>query len=454
MHAALRAAFRAGERDRRADAARAAPARAGAVTAHDDGESRHRPRPLRSTLGSVRLRIARAPGPDQGPPEASRRGLRPRSRRPAPRDPGPPPQPRITTADDNHNTTAAPAAPALCATRVSTTDARRRRRRRHPPPWRSCRRTPAQSQMMSPQPELTFSSTQPQNGSIINVDEHTRYQQFTGVGAAMTDSSAWLICNKMSTTQRTALLQDLFGRPGSGTGLAAPPIHLNFLRIGVAATGAMTVTPAYSYDDNPPGGSDPGLTSFSISHDTSYIIPALQQALAIDPGLQILASPWSPPGWMKGNGAPQQHEQQRHAARPRVRHLRAVPGQVHPGLRERRDTDRRPHPSQRADHRHAVPGPQPLGVTGGPVHRAGPRAGLGRRRPPHEDLRKRPELGSVLRVRESARLGPERRARPERNRLALLLQLPDGHEPAPPAGPEPRSDRRRMLARDQAVRDP
>ncbi len=138
---------------------------------------------------------------------------------------------------------------------------------------------------------------------VVDVDEHTRYQQFTGTGAAMTDSSAWLINEKMSATQRAALMQELFGQPGSGTGLAAPPIHLNFLRIGVAATGAMTVTPAYSYDDNPPGGSDPGLTSFSISHDTSYIIPALQQALAIDPGLQILASPWSPPGWMKGNGA-------------------------------------------------------------------------------------------------------------------------------------------------------
>jgi glucosylceramidase len=138
---------------------------------------------------------------------------------------------------------------------------------------------------------------------IINVNDQIRYQRFSGIGAAMTDSSAWLIANKMSASQQSALMQELFGQPGSGTGLAAPPIHLNFLRIGVAATGAMTVTPAYSYDDNPTTNPDTNLASFSIGHDLPYIVPTLQQALQINPGLQILASPWSPPAWMKGNNS-------------------------------------------------------------------------------------------------------------------------------------------------------
>jgi O-glycosyl hydrolase len=64
----------------------------------------------------------------------------------------------------------------------------------------------------------------------------------------------------------------------------------------------MTVGSAYSYDDMPLGQSDdPSLTHFSIGHDLPYIIPTLRQALAINPGLQILANPWSPPGWMKAN---------------------------------------------------------------------------------------------------------------------------------------------------------
>jgi O-glycosyl hydrolase len=40
---------------------------------------------------------------------------------------------------------------------------------------------------------------------------------------------------------------------------------------------------------------------FSIAHDTAYILPTLRQALQINPGLQILANPWSPPAWMKSN---------------------------------------------------------------------------------------------------------------------------------------------------------
>jgi glucosylceramidase len=162
---------------------------------------------------------------------------------------------------------------------------------------------PALSQNMAPQVGLKFSTTHPPGIPIIAVNEQTRYQQFRGLGGTVTDSSAWLISNKMSSAQRAALMQELFGPPGSGSGLAAPPIQLNFLRVGVAATGAMTVTPAYSYDDNPPGGSDPNLTQFSIAHDTPYIIPTLQQALQINPGLQVIASPWSSPGWMKSNNS-------------------------------------------------------------------------------------------------------------------------------------------------------
>jgi glucosylceramidase len=63
----------------------------------------------------------------------------------------------------------------------------------------------------------------------------------------------------------------------------------------------MTVGAPYSYDDNPLGGTDPTLSDFSIDHDLPYIVPTLQEALSIDPGLQIFANPWSPPAWMKSN---------------------------------------------------------------------------------------------------------------------------------------------------------
>jgi O-glycosyl hydrolase len=60
-----------------------------------------------------------------------------------------------------------------------------------------------------------------------------------------------------------------------------------------------TATGNYSYDDVPAGQTDPNLTNFSIAHDTTYILPLLQQALAVNPAIKVVAVPWSPPAWMK-----------------------------------------------------------------------------------------------------------------------------------------------------------
>jgi len=59
----------------------------------------------------------------------------------------------------------------------------------------------------------------------------------------------------------------------------------------------------YSYDDLPAGQTDPNLTNFSIAHDQVDIIPLVQQARQLNPQLKIMATPWSPPGWMKDSGS-------------------------------------------------------------------------------------------------------------------------------------------------------
>jgi glucosylceramidase len=45
------------------------------------------------------------------------------------------------------------------------------------------------------------------------------------------------------------------------------------------------------------------LKRFSIDHDREYILPILREARAVNPRLWLLASPWSPPGWMKFNNS-------------------------------------------------------------------------------------------------------------------------------------------------------
>lgn len=46
---------------------------------------------------------------------------------------------------------------------------------------------------------------------------------------------------------------------------------------------------------------DPGLENFSLSQDTSDVIPVLKEILAIRQDIKIMASPWSAPLWMKSN---------------------------------------------------------------------------------------------------------------------------------------------------------
>ena len=50
------------------------------------------------------------------------------------------------------------------------------------------------------------------------------------------------------------------------------------------------------------GQTDFPLAQFSIARDKTYVIPTVKQALALNPQLTIVASPWSPPGWMKTSG--------------------------------------------------------------------------------------------------------------------------------------------------------
>jgi glucosylceramidase len=160
---------------------------------------------------------------------------------------------------------------------------------------------PGLSQYLALRPSLAMSPIQAPGLPVIDVDDSVRYQQFTGVGAAMTDSSAWLLDYELPADRRLALMQALFGNLGLPNALGVPAIHLNFLRVAIGSSGAMTVGAPYSYDDMPPGQTDSDLSNFSITHDTSYLIPTLQQALAVNPGLEILANPWSPPAWMKNN---------------------------------------------------------------------------------------------------------------------------------------------------------
>jgi glucosylceramidase len=152
--------------------------------------------------------------------------------------------------------------------------------------------TADQSRLLSRQPDVVVRWGAAASPVVIDVDEGTSYQEMIGFGAAMTDASAYLIQHKLGA-QRDAILHELFGRN--------PGIGLSFMRVPMGASDFSTHD--YSYDDVPAGQTDSTLARFSLDEDRADKLPALRSALAINPQLKLVASPWSLPGWMKTTGS-------------------------------------------------------------------------------------------------------------------------------------------------------
>lgn len=152
------------------------------------------------------------------------------------------------------------------------------------------------SQVMGSLPAGRFSPTTriARGVRVIGVDDTRRYQRFIGTGGGMTDSSAWLIWTRLPPAKRSQLMKLLFAPSGA---------HMSFLRVPIGASDYTADGVPYSYDDQPPGQTDPRLADFSVAHDEPYILPALRAAQKLNPQVYLEGVPWSAPGWMKANDA-------------------------------------------------------------------------------------------------------------------------------------------------------
>lgn len=149
--------------------------------------------------------------------------------------------------------------------------------------------TDNQKTKMKQQPSVGFKSGVDQNLNTIYIDETQTYQTIEGFGASFTDSAAYLLNEKVPAAKLGAVMTSLFDH--------ANGIGISFVRNPMGASDIARTD--YSYDDLPAGQTDPNLTQFSITHDLTDIVPLLKIARQINPQLEILATPWSPPGWMK-----------------------------------------------------------------------------------------------------------------------------------------------------------
>ena len=105
-----------------------------------------------------------------------------------------------------------------------------------------------------------------------------------GFGTAITTASGYNLM-KMSPENRRAILEETFSPDQVGSSL---------IRVSIGASD-FCISDEYTWCDKP------GLENFAIHpEDAKYLIPVLKEIYQINPSVQIIASPWSCPRWMKG----------------------------------------------------------------------------------------------------------------------------------------------------------
>jgi glucosylceramidase len=138
---------------------------------------------------------------------------------------------------------------------------------------------------------------QAQLKNIVSTDtvyfnDQIQFQQIEGFGYTLTGGSAYLL-HQMPVQNRLAILKELFGKGPND-------LNVNYLRISIGASDLDANV--FSYDDLQEGEVDPDLIKMTITKDQEFLVPILKEIQSIQPNLKLIASPWSPPVWMKDNG--------------------------------------------------------------------------------------------------------------------------------------------------------
>jgi glucosylceramidase len=123
----------------------------------------------------------------------------------------------------------------------------------------------------------------------VRVDAGRSFQTIEGFGGAFTESAAvnWL---GLSAARREELLEAYFDRD-RGHGYSLCRVHMGSCDFALGN---------YSHVETP---GDMALDSFSIARDREALLPFIKAAQRVaGKPLKLLASPWSPPAWMKTNG--------------------------------------------------------------------------------------------------------------------------------------------------------
>lgn len=119
--------------------------------------------------------------------------------------------------------------------------------------------------------------------NLIILYPKIKYQEIIGFGGAFTESAGYCF-SKLDSTYKAKLTKEYFDKNGACYNLCRLPIGSCDFALS-----------SYSHSNIE------SLSDFSIKRDQQYIIPMIKEALKINPNLKLIATPWSPPAFMKSN---------------------------------------------------------------------------------------------------------------------------------------------------------
>lgn len=151
--------------------------------------------------------------------------------------------------------------------------------------------TSNQSALLQKQNSVLAFTESPNNYPVIDVEPSTSFQTIDGFGYTLTGGSAMLL-RRMSSGARKDILRNLFGCESDN-------ICLSYLRLSMGASDLDETV--FSYNDLADGQEDLTLSRFNLANDTVNLIPLLKEIIEIQPDIKLMATPWSPPTWMKDN---------------------------------------------------------------------------------------------------------------------------------------------------------
>jgi len=151
--------------------------------------------------------------------------------------------------------------------------------------------TSNQSALLQKQNTVLAFTENPNTYPVIEVDPSSSFQTIDGFGYTLTGGSAMLL-RRMSSGARKDILRNLFGCDSDN-------ICLSYMRLSMGASDLDETV--FSYNDLAEGEEDLTLSRFNLANDTVNLIPLLKEIIGVQPAIKLMATPWSPPTWMKDN---------------------------------------------------------------------------------------------------------------------------------------------------------